>query len=152
TRSVLRPVRTRRIGHRRTRSRNEPATKTLMVTPTTRKTLATIGALWVSFAVTASANHVPATPPAVPLAAVQEKGRPVEPAPSGTPAASGPSGMAANGASGAFEILKAQSNAPAKSVIPFDARRPGVASPNAGAQGVVFLPVSTPADRAQPRP
>src|SRR5690606_28479330 len=97
-------------------------------------------------------NHVPATPPAVPLAAVQEKGRPVEPAPSGTPAASGPSGMAANGASGAFEILKAQSNAPAKSVIPFDARRPGVASPNAGAQGVVFLPVSTPADRAQPRP
>jgi mono/diheme cytochrome c family protein len=60
TRQLLRPVRTRRV----TRNATPPvAAKTPIntLTPGTRKTLAAIGALWVSFAVTASANAVGAT-------------------------------------------------------------------------------------------
>ena len=63
TRSVLRPIRTRRIAHPSNLPKNETTPPTT-ITPGTRKTLAAIGALWVSFAVsasvsTASANQVP---------------------------------------------------------------------------------------------
>lgn len=63
TRSVLRPIRTRRIAHISNLPKSE-TTPTTTITPGTRKTLAAIGALWVSFAVsasvsTASANQVP---------------------------------------------------------------------------------------------
>jgi len=63
TRSVLRPIRTRRIAHPSNLPKSETRPPTT-ITPGTRKTLAAIGALWVSFAVsasvsTASANQAP---------------------------------------------------------------------------------------------
>ena len=143
TRSALRPVRTRRLSHRRARSRNDPAIDKLAVTPATRKTLAAIGALWVSFAVTASASDIPAT-----SSAAQETRPPVASSPGARPAGSVRYGMAGGGDGAAFEILKGESKAPAKSVISKPVRQPEAAAPNAGAQGIVFLPVSTPADRA----
>jgi mono/diheme cytochrome c family protein len=61
TRSVLQPVRTRRIA----RASNPSPGKTpdhKSLSPATRKTLATIGALWVSFAVSASVSTASANP------------------------------------------------------------------------------------------
>ena len=53
TRSLLRPIRTRRV--RTTAStRPEAAATQSTLTPGTRQTLATIGALWLTFAVSAS--------------------------------------------------------------------------------------------------
>ena len=61
TRSLLRPLRTRRVRN------SEPLLdhakdQSPALTPDTRKTLAAIGALWVSFAVTVS-KSAPARPP-----------------------------------------------------------------------------------------
>ena len=67
TRSVLRPIRTRRVA----RSSLPPANDTQginSITPGTRKTLAAIGALWVSFAVSASVNPASASPVQAPRA------------------------------------------------------------------------------------
>ena len=50
TRSVLRPIRTRRVLP------TQPVPRDEDLTPGTRKTLAAIGTLWVSFAVTATAS------------------------------------------------------------------------------------------------
>jgi hypothetical protein len=63
TRSLLRPIRTRRVAHPSTPSNTEnTAANTL--SPSTRKTLASIGALWVSFAVSASVGTASAKPAA----------------------------------------------------------------------------------------
>ena len=61
TRSLLRPIRTRRIVRSSAPlpSGTSPANS---ITPGTRKTLAAIGALWVSFAVSASVNTASAKP------------------------------------------------------------------------------------------
>ena len=50
TRSILRPIRTRRVLP------VQPIPRDADLTPGTRKTLAAIGTLWVSFAVTATAS------------------------------------------------------------------------------------------------
>jgi mono/diheme cytochrome c family protein len=63
TRSVLQPIRSRRLVRTSPQAlRNESGVKNTSPTPATRQTLAAIGALWVSFAVTSSANPVPVTP------------------------------------------------------------------------------------------
>jgi hypothetical protein len=54
TRSVFRPVRTRRVLRAGAAQLLDLEPGTGSPTPGTRKTLAAIGALWVSFAVTAS--------------------------------------------------------------------------------------------------
>jgi hypothetical protein len=57
TRSVLQPIRSRRVVRAvRRSSRDDANIKNPALTPATRKTLSAIGALWVSFAVTASAT------------------------------------------------------------------------------------------------
>jgi mono/diheme cytochrome c family protein len=58
TRSLLRPVRTRRIVRHAAPPPGKPDSTITNVSPGTRRTLAAIGALWVSFATTASANQV----------------------------------------------------------------------------------------------
>jgi hypothetical protein len=81
TRSVLQPIRSRRVTPTASRSQlNPPNSKVPSLTPATRKTLATIGALWVSFAVTASANASRIT--TVAPASTQPKMVVVSPAPS----------------------------------------------------------------------
>jgi hypothetical protein len=67
TRSVLQPIRSRRMTRTVPRSHvNTPDSKVSALTPATRKTLATIGALCVSFAVTASAHASPISSTATP--------------------------------------------------------------------------------------
>jgi hypothetical protein len=61
TRSLLRPIRTRRIVRSSTPLRSQ-TNRANSITPRTRKTLAAIGALWVSFAVSASVNTASAKP------------------------------------------------------------------------------------------
>jgi hypothetical protein len=61
TRSLLRPIRTRRIV-RNTAPLPRETNRANSITPGTRKTLAAIGALWVSFAVSASVNPASAKP------------------------------------------------------------------------------------------
>lgn len=56
TRSLLQPLRTRRVVHSGNPHPSERIDDRAPLTPGTRKTLATIGALWVSFAVTASSS------------------------------------------------------------------------------------------------
>ena len=56
TRSLLRPIRTRRVLQSSTPPSNEATLQPPTLTPGTRQTLAAIGTLWISFAVTASAN------------------------------------------------------------------------------------------------
>jgi hypothetical protein len=60
TRSLLRPIRTRRVVRNSNALASEAGEKKV-VSPATRKTLAAIGALWVSFAATASAGNTSAT-------------------------------------------------------------------------------------------
>ena len=55
TRSVLQPIRSRRIV-RPTQPAPDPAARTTKLSPATRKTIAAIGALMVSFGVNASAT------------------------------------------------------------------------------------------------
>jgi hypothetical protein len=66
TRSLLRPIRTRRIAHLSVPASNGTGTDDVdTLTPNTRKTLAAIGALWVSFATSVSASTpAPASAPA----------------------------------------------------------------------------------------
>jgi hypothetical protein len=61
TRSLLRPIRTRRIVRSSTPLPSQTNSAN-SITPGTRKTLAAIGALWVSFAVSASVNTASAKP------------------------------------------------------------------------------------------
>ena len=62
TRSILQPIRTRRAVRTTTPVRPESANPPPALSPGTRRTLAAIGALWISFGVTASAEiTVPTT-------------------------------------------------------------------------------------------
>jgi hypothetical protein len=54
TRSLLRPIRTRRVVHPAPVRHPEAESAAPALTPGTRKTLAAIGALWVSFAASAA--------------------------------------------------------------------------------------------------
>ena len=63
TRSVLRPIRTRRVL-RNTAPASEAANDAATLTPGTRKTLAAIGSLWVSFAVSSAGGPLPRETPA----------------------------------------------------------------------------------------
>jgi hypothetical protein len=56
TRSLLQPIRSRRVIRSRNPYPSEVIDDSAMLTPGTRQTLAAIGALWVSFAVTASSS------------------------------------------------------------------------------------------------
>ena len=58
TRSVLQPIRTRRLAHAGSVSH---ARKAPAFTPATRKTLAAIGALWVSFGTSSALASEPAS-------------------------------------------------------------------------------------------
>ena len=69
TRSLLRPIRTRRVARPSTPANTEN-NRAKSISPGTRKTLASIGALWVSFAVSASASTASAKPAAFPEANV----------------------------------------------------------------------------------
>jgi hypothetical protein len=62
TRSILQPIRTRRVATGGQLLR-ETAGDVAALTPGTRKTLAAIGALWVSFAVTSSGKSAPSRGP-----------------------------------------------------------------------------------------
>ena len=70
TRSLLRPVRTRRVLRTSTVHCADASPETESLTPGTRKTLAAIGALWVSFAVTASATPSVVSPASTDLPSV----------------------------------------------------------------------------------
>jgi hypothetical protein len=73
TRSVLQPIRSRRVTRTATHPwRDNAGSKVPALTPATRKTLAAIGALWVSFAVTASANASPSSGAAIAGATVAQ--------------------------------------------------------------------------------
>jgi hypothetical protein len=63
TRSILRPIRTRRVARPST-SPNIDNNNANSISPSTRKTLAAIGALWVSFAVSASVSASTSKPAA----------------------------------------------------------------------------------------
>ena len=56
TRSLLQPIRTRRVVHSAHPVPRKTDEENSTLTPGTRKTLAAIGALWVSFAVTSTGN------------------------------------------------------------------------------------------------
>ena len=60
TRSLLQPIRTRRVASVTPTSTPDPG-KTPALTPATRKTLAAIGALWVSFGATSALAASPAS-------------------------------------------------------------------------------------------
>jgi predicted HAD superfamily phosphohydrolase len=62
TRSLLQPIRTRRVVHSAPLVLRKTDEENSTLTPGTRKTLAAIGALWVSFAVTSSGNTAVRTP------------------------------------------------------------------------------------------
>ena len=64
TRSLLRPLRTRRVICTVAAQQNDSSAEAPTMTPGTRKTLAAIGALWVTFATSASATPAPAFVPA----------------------------------------------------------------------------------------
>jgi hypothetical protein len=153
TRSLLRPLRTRRVAPRSSHSRSNSAAKSLTVTPATRKTVAAIGALWVSFAVTASADPVPTIlPPADAAARVLDPnqsgdhtrmGKPERPADYATRETE-------NGQT--FGILGSRP-APAGKSMPWSpGTGPSVAPSSTGARGIVFLPTKINPDAAPPRP
>jgi hypothetical protein len=56
TRSLLRPIRTRRITRPAAGAANHTGAKSPAMTPATRKTLTAIGALWVSFSASSAAG------------------------------------------------------------------------------------------------
>jgi hypothetical protein len=65
TRSLLQPIRTRRFARPIAPLSNDGDIDTGAMTPNTRKTLAAIGALWVSFATSVSGSTpAPANAPA----------------------------------------------------------------------------------------
>jgi hypothetical protein len=62
TRSLLQPIRTRRIAHAIAGERKDAHPTAPALTPGTRETLAAIGALWLSFASSASTAKSAPTP------------------------------------------------------------------------------------------
>lgn len=80
TRSLLQPIRTRRVVRSTAAARSNALHKNPRLTPTTRKTLAAIGALWISFASTTSADptaarHSPENSTAPSAQTAVERGR-----------------------------------------------------------------------------